>query len=464
MSNFILELKKAIGAEYVSADPSELVAYSYDATGREGRPDCVVHVRSVDDVSAVMKLADAECVPVYPRGAGSGLVGGSVPGDGGVVLDLAGMNKIVRIEQANLTAVVEPGVVTEEFQSAVEKVGLFYPPDPASAAFGTIGGGIANCAGGLRGLKYGVTRDYVLGLEAVLPSGIVINLGGSTMKNVTGYDLTRLIVGSEGTLAVVTKAILKLLPLPECASTCAAFFRAADEALAAASALLANRLLPRALEFLNRPIYKAMVGYSDYGFPAEVEAMLMVEFDGPQCHVGTALSSAVGILREFGAFKIVEAYEAEERERLWTFRRSISAALLSKWAARINEDICVPLSKIPEMLKRVREISARMGREIGSFGHLGDGNLHVNIHLETREETEREHGEKIACEVFREAIALGGTLSGEHGIGLSKSPYLEMDLDSAQIALMRGLKEVFDPHNILNPGKIFPAAKEETQA
>jgi len=463
LTDFVLKLKKSLGAEQVSTDPAELVAYSYDASGREGAPDCVVHARSARDVSVVLELAEKERFPVYPRGAGSGLTGGSVPVNGGAVLNLAGMNRIIRIDRADLVAVVEPGVVTEDLQSAVEKVGLFYPPDPASAAFATIGGGIANCAGGLRGLKYGVTRDYVLGLEAVLPGGTVINTGGSTMKNVTGYDLTRLIVGSEGTLAVVTRAVLKLLPAPERASTCAAFFNSTEEAVAGAAALLANRLLPRALEFLDRPVYEATVAYGDYGFPAVAQAMLMVEFDGPRCHVGTALGKAMELLRGFGAFEIVEAHEPSEREHLWKFRRSISAALLSRWAARINEDICVPLKNIHEMLKRVREISARTGKVIGSFGHLGDGNLHVNILLETRGEAERERGEEIARELFREAIALGGTLSGEHGIALTKSPYLAMDLDSAVIELMRRLKRVFDPHDILNPGKIFPEPAEGTR-
>ena len=464
MDDFILRLKKALGTECVSTDPSELVAYAYDASGLEGRPRAVVHPLKARDVSVFLALADEARVPVYPRGAGSGLTGGSVPVQEGVVLDLSGMRRILSIEPENLTAVVEPGVVVADLQKAVEKVGLFYPPDPASSDFATIGGTIAECAGGLRAFKYGVTRDYVLSLEAVLPGGVVFRTGSATMKNVTGYDLTRLLVGSEGTLAVITRATLKLIPLPEAAAAALAFFRTEKEAIESVNPIVGAGFHPRALEFIDRNTYDAVCGHEKFDYPLGVEGTLLVEVDGPKCYVGAALDRIVEFLRSGGAFRVVEARDAPSRDELWRFRKAVSPALLSRWAARVNEDICVPRSRLVETFAALHRIGVEQGVEIANFGHLGDGNIHVNILLKTHESAERLHAHEAAVQIFRETVRVGGTLSGEHGIGLTKAPFLDIELGGAELALMRGVKRLFDPHGILNPGKIFPAESQRGRA
>ena len=456
MDDLILRLKRALGTECVSTDPAELVAYAYDATGLEGRPRAVAHALNTRDVSVLLALADEARVPVYPRGAGSGLTGGSVPSQEGIVLDLSGMRRIVSIEPENLTAVVEPGVVVAELQKAVEKVGLFYPPDPASSDFATIGGTIAECAGGLRAFKYGVTRDYVLSLEAVLPGGVMFRTGTATMKNVTGYDLTRLLVGSEGTLAVITQATLKLIPLPESAAAALAFFKSEKEAIESVNRIVAAGFHPRALEFIDKNTYEAVYGHEKFDYPPGVEGTLLVEVDGPKCYVGGALDSIVELLRAGGAFKVAEARDAPSREELWRFRKAVSPALLSRWAARVNEDICVPRSRLVETFAALHRIGLEQGVKIANFGHLGDGNIHVNILLKTHESVEREHAHQVAVLIFKETVRVGGTLSGEHGIGMTKAAFLDIELSKTVLELMRSVKRLFDPKGILNPGKVFP--------
>jgi glycolate oxidase len=451
----IEELKKALGNENVATGRADLLCYSYDATGDEFLPDAVVFPRSTAEVSKVMRLASERKFPVVARGAGSGFTGGSIPIKGGVVLSTERMNGIIEIDAENMVATVEPGVVNWELQSAVEEIGLFYPPDPASLRFSTLGGNIAECAGGPRAIKYGVTRDYVLGLEAVLPTGEIITTGVRTMKGVVGYDLTRLIVGSEGTLAIVTKAFLKLLPLPETIRTVLAIFKTARAATEAVTAITSARVLPATLEFIDRACVEAVREHSAIKLPDGAGAVLLIEVDGDEG--STARQAAIVEKRclEGGALSVRVAGDRDESRRLWETRRSVSQSLRGIKPHKLNEDVVVPRSRIPELIEGVEGISKAHGVIIACFGHAGDGNIHVNIMIDKNMPGEKERGYAAVKDVFAVTLKLGGTISGEHGIGTAKAPYLGMELGPETIAIMKGIKKVFDPRNILNPGKIF---------
>lgn len=448
----VKDLRKIVGPANLSTSPEELLVYSYDATQRESLPWAVARPASSREISEVLKLANCERFPVVPRGAGTGMSGGSVPVRGGVVLSLERMNRILEIDEKDFIAVVEPGVITGVLQREVESRGLFYPPDPASHQSCTMGGNVAECAGGLRAVKYGVTKDYVLGLEVALPTGELINTGGRTIKGVVGYDLTKLIVGSEGTLGVATKIIVKLLSLPESVRTLTAFFNDVQSAAVAASNIMAKGPLPRALELVDQASLRAVESYLKEDLSHGAGAMLLVEVDGPEESTAREADRIAEILAGAGAERVSRADTDAQRENLWKARRSISPALDNIKPKKVSEDIVVPRSKITDILNELGAIGKRHGLMIVNFGHAGDGNIHTNILFD---EEDMPRAEAAIKEIFATTLRLGGSISGEHGIGLSKAPYLPMELGHDAIAAMKRIKKALDPNNILNPGKIF---------
>jgi len=451
----IAELEKIVGRDNVSTETADRICYSYDATQQRYLPDVVVHPGSTDEVARVMRLANAEKVPVFPRGAGSGFTGGSLPTRGGIVLCTERMDRIIAIDEENLVATLEPGVVTEKFQQAVEKVGLFYPPDPASLKFSTIGGNVAECAGGPRCVKYGVTKDYVLGLEVVTPTGDVITTGGPTMKGVVGYDLTKLMCGSEGTLGIITKVVMKLLPLPEAKKTMLVLFDSIDGAARAVSAIIRGKIIPATLEFMDAATIDCVRQATDLEVPEAAKAVLIIEVDGDREFLDKQVARITEIIRPLGIVEIRTATTPEESEALWQIRRSVSASLRKVNPDKFNEDVCVPRSKVPEMIRRVDAIAAKYGIPIVNFGHAGDGNIHVNIMIDRNVPRDLENAEQAIEEVFRGALELGGTMSGEHGVGIAKAPFIPLEITPEAAAYMKTIKKALDPNNILNPGKIF---------
>ncbi|MBI4667354.1 MAG: FAD-binding protein [Nitrospinae bacterium] len=449
-------IKGLFPPEDVTDAPEDLMVYGYDATGEERKPEIAIFPRTPEQVSAVLKLANQHRFPVTPRGAGSGFVGAAIPTHYGVEMVMTRMNRILEIDTDNLTAVVEPGLVTEKFQKAVEAQGLFYPPDPASLKMSTLGGNVAMGAGGPRAVKYGVTRDYVLGLEVVLPTGEIINTGAKTVKSVVGYDLTRLMVGSEGTLGVITKIRLRLLPKPETARTMLAIFPTVDSAAKTVSAVIRAKVIPTTLEFMDKSAVAAVEDYLHAGLPTDAAAILLIETDGTAAAAESDLARIQNICGENGAVRIQVAKNEEERETLWKVRRSISPAILRVRPSKINEDVTVPRSRIPDLMTRLAALSEKIGMPIINFGHAGDGNIHVNVMTDKRDKTEYERAKKAIDDVFRICLELEGTLSGEHGVGISKAPYIEQEIGRIGIDLTKRIKTAFDPNNILNPGKIVP--------
>jgi len=454
--NIITELINAVGKENISTAKEDLICYSYDATSQKFLPDAVVFPKSATDISSILKLANKEVFPVVPRGAGSGFSGGSLPVKGGVVVSLERMNKILKIDADNLVAIVEPGVITGELQWAVEDLGLFYPPDPSSLKFCTIGGNVAECAGGPRAVKYGVTKDYVLGLEIVLPTGEIINTGTQTLKGVVGYDLTKLMVGSEGTLGIVTKIILKLIPLSEAIKTMLAVFTDMRDAAKTVSKIISLKIIPSTMEFMDKNSISCVDDYSSMGLPADVEALLLIEVDGDKRLIENQAETIKKICLNNGAKEIRIAVDKKEAKKLWQLRRAISPALAKLKPNKINEDIVVPRSKIPDAIIGIREIAKKYNLTNANFGHAGDGNIHVNIMIDKSDKAEFERAEKAVKEIFELVLSFGGTISGEHGIGISKMPYIGMELSQPAIDVMKKIKQILDPKGILNPGKIFP--------
>ncbi|RKO65840.1 FAD-binding oxidoreductase [Desulfofundulus salinus] len=455
----IKQLIKLLGQEKVYSSLEDCLCYSYDGTFRTGVPSVVVRPSSTQEVASVMKLASQENIPVVPRGAGTGLSGGAVPVEGSVVIDLTSMNRILKVDPANMLAVVEPGVVTAHLHKTVEEMGLFYPPDPSSANVSTIGGNIAECAGGPRGLKYGVTRDYVLGLEVVLAGGEVINCGGETIKNVSGYDLCRLFVGSEGTLGIVTRAVLRLIPKPEARRTIRADFKTIEEAAETITAILSAGVIPAALEIMDDVTIRCVENYLRVGLPLDVEAILLIEVDGPALSLPEQVKTIAALCQQYGAARVRVAETKEEETELWRARKSVSPAVVQVKPTKISEDATVPRKNVPALIKAIKEIARRYNLDIVIFGHAGDGNLHPNILVDKSNPEEMERAERAIAEIFQAALSLGGTLSGEHGIGLLKAPFLEMEYGQSGVALMRRIKEALDPRGILNPGKIFGGAR-----
>lgn len=461
-SRLIAELRAVVGADFVLDEMEDRLAYGLDGTWVERLPQVVVLPATAAHVATLVVIAAREGIALTPRGSSSGLSGGSLPVRGGIALSMARMRRIIEISPADQVAVVEPGVITGELQRAVEAQGLFYPPDPSSLSVSAIGGNIAENAGGARCLKYGVTGDYVMGLEVVLASGQIIRPGGRTVKNVTGYDLRSLFVGSEGTLGIVTQATLRLLPKSRHMLTLAAQFATVEDAAQATTAMLMSGILPVAVEIMDATTIACVEDLLHMGLPLDIGALLLVSADGNHLDGVQADLAVLGdVCRESGARLVQVAANAAEADLLWRARRSIAPALARRRPNKLGEDIAVPRSQIAAMVRAIRQIAADHQLLIPIYGHAGDGNLHPNILCDRRDPEEMARVRRGAAAIFETAVALGGTLSGEHGIGLLKKEFLERDLGAAQIAAMRAIKAALDPQGILNPGKIFPTGTED---
>jgi glycolate oxidase len=457
MDKIIDELESIAGKDGVLHTPEDLAVYSYDGTFEEHCPDVVVLPRTTEQVSRVLKLAGREQIPVVTRGMGSGLAAASVPFRGGIALSMTRMNHILEIDEANGTAHVEAGVVTGDLQSAVEKRGLFYPPDPSSLRHSTIGGNVACNAGGPRCLKYGVTGDYVLGLTVVLADGRILQTGGKLIKDVVGYDLNALFTGSEGTLAVITEVLLRLLAKPTVVYTALVEFATLADASRTVNAILSAGIVPATLELMDETAIACIEEAMHLGLSLDVEAILLIETDGnDEQAVLREIEAVVEICRQCGARPVKIAANETERSNLWKARRSVSPALARKAPNKLGEDITVPRSAIPEAIRGLKAISAKHGLPIVIFGHAGDGNLHPNILFDKRDPQQWSKVEQMVAEEFALALELGGTLSGEHGVGMLKRPYMEKALGSVSLQIQKGIKQALDPLNILNPGKVFP--------
>lgn len=455
-ANLIGKFTLIVGANNITTSMQDMICYGYDATQMEFLPDAVVHPANPEEVSEILKLANRERIPVFPRGAGSGFTGGALPKSGGVVLVTTRMNRILRIDTENLIAEVEPGVVTEQFQQAVEKVGLFYPPDPASLKFSTLGGNVAENAGGPRCVKYGVTRDFVMGLELVLPTGEIIRTGGETYKGVVGYDMTRLLCGSEGTLGVITKIIFKILPFPDAKKTMLTIFDSIDGAAKAVSTIIGNKIIPATLEFMDYATLQCVERRFNLGIPTEGRAVLLIEVDGDRDLIEKQAARIQELITPLGLVQFRAAKDDAESEELWRVRRLVSPSLRDIGSTKYNEDIVVPRSKLPDVIRTIEKIQQKYNIPIVNFGHAGDGNIHVNIMIDKNIPGMDEKAHEAIREVFQAVLALNGTMSGEHGVGLSKAPYIELELSPQQIGAMKAIKAALDPNNILNPGKMFP--------
>ncbi len=452
----IKNLKRLIGEENVKDDKAHLIAYSYDATKNRYKPDLVVFPRDEKDVSEILKYCNENGIVITPRGAGSGFTGGALPAKGGIVLSLEKhMNKILEIDMENMVAVVQPGVINKELQREVEKVGLFYPPDPASQEYSTIGGNVSENAGGMRAAKYGITKDYVMALRAVLPNGDIVRAGKKTIKDVAGYNLAGILVGSEGTLAVITEITLKLLSKPRLSKTAMGVFKSVDDAMRAVYKSLAGGANPVAMEFLDNLTIRAVEEKFHKGLPVEAGAILISDIDG---NVEEEIDYQLSLLEKFfkqnGCVEFRVAKDDKEAADIWFARRNASQSITIYGSKKINEDITVPRSKLPKYLKEVERISKKYRVKIPCFGHTGDGNVHTNVMVDALNEDEIKRGYEAIEEIFKITIEIGGTLSGEHGIGLSKAPFMKMAFTPEEMRLFKRIKEAFDPNNILNPGKM----------
>jgi len=448
-----------VGADHLFSDSETLAQYARDETEDYFfRPDLVLKPATTGEVPAILALACREHIPVTPRGGGTGLSGGALPVHGGICLSMERLSQILEIDAKNLVAVVEPGVITQVFQEEVERLGLFYPPDPASRGSSHLGGNLAECAGGPRAVKYGVTKDYVIGIEAVLPDGRILNTGGRVLKNVSGYNLTQMIIGSEGTLAVITRIILRLVPLPRERKVLLVAFRSLDDAAAAVAEIFQAGITPSALEFMERAAVRAAEERQGKKFPnGNAEAQLFIEVDGMnEEQLRGEVESIAGVVERFKPLDVLLAEDRAKIENVWALRRGIGEAVKSI-APYKEEDTVVPRSKLPELIRGVKEICLRYDVESICYGHAGDGNIHVNILKKNMGDADWPNRiDRAIREILTLTVALGGTISGEHGIGYSQRSYLAIALSPMELALMWQIKALFDPHHILNPGKIFP--------
>ena len=450
------ELVQVLGAENVLTEQEDLMTYAYDATAamKHYKPDAVVSPLSTEQVSEVVKIAGRYQIPIYPRGSGTNLSGGTIPTKGGIVLSMLNLNKIIEVDQDNLTATVQPGVIIQALNDQVTKLGLLYPPDPGTVTTATMGGSVSECSGGLRGLKYGVTKHYIMGLQLVLANGEIIRWGGKTVKNVTGYDLVALFTGAEGTLGIITEIIVKLIPAPETRKSILAVFDNLDKAGNAIASIIRNKIIPATLEIMDNATIQTVEHFVHAGLPMDAEAVLLVEVDGYKEVVEREAVLVEQILQTEGSVEVKIAKNDQERDLLWLARRSALPALAQKRPTTVLEDATVPRSKIPDMLKAIRKIAEKHRLLIATFGHAGDGNLHPTILTDQRDEDEMKRVHLAVDEIFQAAISLGGTLSGEHGIGIAKMKYLDWEFGEAGVAALRQIKEALDPNYLLNPGKI----------
>ena len=455
-------LVSIVGPDAVLDDEASRHRYGTDALQRGAVADLVARPGSVEEVSAVARLCRQHRTPLVVRGAGTGYTGGAVPVRGGVVLSMERFNRILDIDLDNQLAVVQPNVLTYQLQDSVEAVGLFYPPDPASLKISALGGNVAECAGGPRAVKYGTTRRYVLALQAVLPDGTVIRTGSKAVKNVVGYDLTQLLIGSEGTLAILTELTLRLVPKPQAVATLQATFDSIAGAVRGVSALLAARVTPATIEIIDAGSLRAVERHLGRRVaPPEAGAMLVIEVDGLPAGVAEEAAVVEAALRDAGALGVDRAATADERDRLWEARRELSFALRAAAPRKINHDVSVPRGRVPQLFALIARLEREHDLWIPSFGHAGDGNIHVNIMVDPDDGDQMRRAEHAAQRLFEGVVALEGSISGEHGIGFAKAPYLSLELAPDVVALMRRVKAAFDPDGILNPGKIWESGAGE---
>ena len=451
----IEKLRAIVGADNVLVEPDKVEPYGADAVKEKFPPEAVVFPENTEQMVEVLKLANEYLFPVTARGGGVGYTGGAVPVDGGIVIGTDRMNKIIEINSDDLYVICQPGITTYELQQAVEKHGLLFPPDPASYKDSYIGGNIAENAGGMRTPKYGVTKHSVLGLEVVTATGEVIRTGGRTVKNVVGFDLTGLMCGSEGMLGIITEATLKLIPMPEATATVRASFESMEAACKVLTKFTPHGILPMAMEVVDRHCINAIEENFAFGLPDNANAILIVAVDGSKEEVERSAQLVERILAENGGFDTLRSRTKEEEDKLWDVRRAISPSLMKYGTLKINEDVVVPRSKVPELVARIEEIGRKHETFVANFGHAGDGNIHVNFVCDRDNPEEIARARKAVKETFELSVALGGSISGEHGIGYVKAPYMDIAIDKPTLEVMKGIKRVFDPNGILNPGKMF---------
>ena len=447
---------KIVGAENIYDDKAHMIAYSYDATRTRYEPDAVIFPRDEKDVSDILVYCDSHHIVITPRGAGSGFTGGALPANGGIILALEKhMNKILEIDLLNMLAIVQPGVINMDLQKHVEELGLFYPPDPASEQYSTLGGNVSENAGGMRAAKYGITKDYVMALRAVRANGDIIRAGKRTIKDVAGYNVAGILTASEGTLAVITEITLKLLPKPKFASSYMAVFPSVEDAMNAVFKSLASGANPVAMEFIDSLAVKAIKQKLGVELPEDAGALLIGDVDGNVIQeVEFQLSTLESSFKENGCNDFRVATEQKERDAIWYARRNVSQCVTVYGSKKLNEDISVPRSMLPDALNKIYAIGDKYGFQVPCFGHAGDGNIHVNVMVDGNNPKELEKGHKAIEEIFQLVVDMGGTLSGEHGIGLSKAPFMGIAFNEMEIQLFKDIKKAFDPNNILNPGKM----------
>jgi D-lactate dehydrogenase len=460
-SGFLDALRATVGGDNLLTDPSDCWVYGQDNSRKHQTPLAVVFATSTEEVQAVVRTCHAHAIPITARGRGTGTAGAAIPAANGIVLSLERMSRILEIDPANRLMRVEPGALNQAVQDAAAPHGFFWPPDPTSAAFCTVGGNVAVNSAGPRAIKYGTTRDNVLGLTAVTGTGEIIHTGVNTTKGVVGYDLTRLIIGSEGTLAIVTGVTLKLSPIPETIRTLQATYRDIEHATRAVSAIMAQPVVPRALEFMDAAAIDMVRDYSSAALPREAGAMLMIEVDGSAAAMDAAVAAISDAAANKGLLSFSEARNASEAAALWATRKALSPALRNVAPNKINEDVVVPVSRIPALIGGLADISERFGIPIVNFGHAGNGNIHVNLLYDSLDPAQEAQARPCLDAVFDLVLRLRGTLSGEHGIGREKREYVAREIDATTLALMWGIKQQFDPRGILNPGKVFPAAFDD---
>ena len=450
-------LTNIVGKENIRSDKAHLIAYCYDATKTRFEPDAVVFPKNEQEISEILKYCNEHEIVIVPRGAGSGFTGGALPSNGGITLSLERhMNKLLEIDMENMVGVVQPGLINMEFQKAVEEVRLFYPPDPASENYSTLGGNVSENAGGMRAAKYGITKDYVMALRAVLPNGDIIKAGKKTLKDVAGYNTAGILIASEGTLAVITEITLKLIPKPRHKKTYMGIFPSVENAMNAVFKSLAKGANPVAMEFLDALVIKALRDKLDVDLPQSAGAILIGDVDGNlEDEVSFQLDTLKESFLENGSTDFIVAKDEEEGKQLWFARRNASPAVTIYGTKKLNEDISVPRSKLPEALAGIYAIGEKYGFQVPCFGHAGDGNIHVNVMVKDKDnEKEMADGHKAIEDIFQFVVDMGGTLSGEHGIGTSKAPFMSIAFNEAEMNLFRSIKKAFDPKNILNPSKM----------
>ncbi len=456
-NNHIKQLESIVGSENIKSDKAHLIAYCYDATKERFEPDAVIFPRDKQDVSKILKYCNDNQIVIVPRGAGSGFTGGALPAAGGIILSLEKyMNNLLEIDMDNMLAIVQPGLINMDLQRAVEEVGLFYPPDPASENYSTLGGNVSENAGGMRAAKYGITKDYVMAIEAVLPNGDIIKAGKKTIKDVAGYNIAGLLIGSEGTLAIITEITLKLIPKPQFKKTYMGIFPDVEKAMNSVFKSLSSGANPVAMEFLDALVIQALREKLDVDLPEDAGAVLVGDVDGSSLdEVNTQLEILNQSFKENGGTEFIIAKDEAEANKLWYARRNASPAVTIFGTLKLNEDISVPRSKLPEALAGIYKIGEKYGFKVPCFGHSGDGNIHVNVMVPDKNDPKQvEDGHHAIEEIFKYVVDLEGTLSGEHGIGLSKAPYMDIAFNDAEMELFKTVKKAFDPNNILNPFKM----------